>query len=180
MRDDEFFAAYTMQHRWIILAIYILNLFLEQMNMGKMMTISFVPQRNSSSAQFQVIYLKKEQLVLLKVWSAWPQPLTSVVCHEMLFWCHSQPLWPLLHQHNTSSTPQPSVQLIQPASTCIPTIHFPWRLSFPLSLALSLSPFPSLLHSFTRCPLFSLSLSYNDSEKYDVQSGTEDHIRVVE
>lgn len=39
LRDDEFFAAYTMQHRWIILAIYILNLFLEQINMGKMMTI---------------------------------------------------------------------------------------------------------------------------------------------
>lgn len=151
MRDDEFFAAYTMQHRWIILAIYILNLFLEQMNMGKMMTISFVPQRNSSSAQFQVIYLKKEQLVLLKVWSAWPQPLTSVVCHEMLFWCHSQPLWPLLHQHNTSSTPQPSVQLIQPASTCIPTIHFPWRLSFPLSL----------FHPFLRFCILSLGVPYS-------------------
>lgn len=71
---------------------------------------------------------------------AWPRPLTSVVCHEMLFWCQSQPLWPLLPQHNTSSTPQPSVQLIHWASTRIPTIHFPWRLSFPLSLPLPLTP----------------------------------------
>lgn len=78
---------------------------------------------------------------------AWPQPLTSVVCHEMLFWCHSQPLWPLLHQHNTSSTPQPSVQLIQPASTCIPTIHFPWRLSFS-TLSCSLSFTPSFAFAF--------------------------------
>lgn len=68
----------------------------------------------------------------------WLRPLTSVVCHEMLFWCQSQLRWPLLPPHNTSSTPQPSVLLIHWASTCIPTIHFPWRLSFSLSLPLTL------------------------------------------
>lgn len=81
---------------------------------------------------------------------AWPRPLTSVVCHEMLFWCQSQPLWPLLPRHNTSSTPQPSVQLIHWASTRIPTIHFPWRLSSsPVS--------PS--HPVTRSPFLSLCVS---------------------
>lgn len=75
-----------------------------------------------------------------------PRPFTSVVCHEMLFWCQSQPLWPLLPQHNTCSPPpmhtQPSVQLIHRASTHIPTIHFPWRpphLFNPKSLPLTLS-----------------------------------------
>lgn len=59
------------------------------------------------------------------------------------FWCQSQPLWLLLPQHNTCSPPQPSVQLIHWASAHIPTIHFPWRLSFPppsLPLTLSLAP----------------------------------------
>lgn len=42
----SFLRAYTMQHRWIILAIYILNLFLEQINMGKMMTIRSHLQKN--------------------------------------------------------------------------------------------------------------------------------------
>lgn len=84
----------------------------------------------------------------------WLRPLTSVVCHEMLFWCQSQLRWPLLPPHNTSSTPQPSVLLIHWASTCIPTIHFPWRLSFSLSLPLTL-----LL-------LFFLSLSLHPIERF--------------
>lgn len=166
-----------MQHRCFIHCWLYVLLFLQQINLHKrhfrrcllepcgiapslqVKISTFVPSKKGKKERFKKkthqsqshrIYHKKKWLLILKVWSAveaWPRPLTSVVCHEMLFWCQSQPLWPLLPQHNTSSTPQPSVQLIHWASTRIPTIHFPWRLSFPLSLPLPLTPSLALCSS---------------------------------
>lgn len=97
----------------------------------------------------------------------------------MLLWCQSHPLWPLLPEHNTSSTPQPSVQLIHRASTCIPTIHFPWRLTFLLSLSLSYSVTRSLFPS-AHCCSVSLSLCIHLVEWFRTEPHTSQQQRSVQ
>lgn len=97
----------------------------------------------------RVFTTKISRLLVLKVWLAPRRSATVFSAMKCCFWCQSQPLWLLLPQHNTCTPPTPPAQRAAHSLAHIPTIHFPWRLSF--RPCLSHSPRHSLLSFFSLC-----------------------------